>query len=101
MHISHARTDPARQPRNRGERGASLVEYALLVALIAIVCIGSVTMLGGNTSGTLDKGAKGIEPVEVTPPAGCPSPSRPNAHATGPGYPFPCYDPDAGLGFNP
>ncbi len=28
------------------ERGASLVEYALLVALIAVVCIGAVTFLG-------------------------------------------------------
>jgi pilus assembly protein Flp/PilA len=32
------------------ERGASLVEYALLVALIAIVCIAAVTLLGNNTS---------------------------------------------------
>ena len=30
------------------ERGASLVEYALLVGLIAVVCIGAVTFLGGN-----------------------------------------------------
>ena len=29
-------------------RGASLVEYALLVALIAVVCIAAVTLLGGN-----------------------------------------------------
>lgn len=29
------------------ERGASLVEYALLVALIAVVVIGAVTALGG------------------------------------------------------
>ena len=28
------------------ERGASLVEYALLVALIAVVCIVAVTLLG-------------------------------------------------------
>jgi pilus assembly protein Flp/PilA len=28
------------------ERGASLVEYALLVALIAVVCIGAITLLG-------------------------------------------------------
>lgn len=28
------------------ERGASLVEYALLVALIAVVCIGAITYLG-------------------------------------------------------
>ena len=32
------------------ERGASLVEYALLVALIAVVCIAAVTLLGGNAS---------------------------------------------------
>ncbi len=28
------------------ERGASLVEYALLIALIAVVCIAAVTLLG-------------------------------------------------------
>ncbi len=32
------------------ERGASLVEYALLVALIAVVCIAAVTLLGNNAS---------------------------------------------------
>lgn len=32
------------------ETGASLVEYALLVALIAVVCIGAVTILGGNAN---------------------------------------------------
>lgn len=32
------------------ERGASLVEYALLVALIAVVCIAAVTLLGRNAS---------------------------------------------------
>ncbi|MFZ4433664.1 MAG: Flp family type IVb pilin [Microthrixaceae bacterium] len=32
------------------ERGASLVEYALLVALIAVVCIAAVTFLGRNAS---------------------------------------------------
>jgi pilus assembly protein Flp/PilA len=30
----------------QSERGASLVEYALLVALIAVVCIAAVTLLG-------------------------------------------------------
>ena len=34
----------------RTERGASLVEYALLVALIAVVCIIAVTVLGTNAS---------------------------------------------------
>ena len=32
------------------ERGASLVEYALLVALIAVVCLAAVTTLGRNAS---------------------------------------------------
>ena len=32
------------------ERGASLVEYALLVALIAVVCIAAVSLLGDSAS---------------------------------------------------
>jgi pilus assembly protein Flp/PilA len=32
------------------ERGASLVEYALLVALIAVVCIVAITILGQGAS---------------------------------------------------
>jgi pilus assembly protein Flp/PilA len=34
----------------QSERGASLVEYALLVALIAVVCIVAITLLGKNAS---------------------------------------------------
>ncbi len=30
----------------RDEDGASLVEYALLIALIAVVCVGAVTAIG-------------------------------------------------------
>jgi pilus assembly protein Flp/PilA len=37
------------------ERGASLVEYALLVALIAVVCIDAVTTLGKNASSKFTK----------------------------------------------
>ena len=37
--------------QTRTERGASLVEYALLVALIAVVCIGAVTVRGNSASG--------------------------------------------------
>jgi pilus assembly protein Flp/PilA len=36
--------------RDNDDRGASLVEYALLVALIAIVCIAAITLLGGNAA---------------------------------------------------
>jgi pilus assembly protein Flp/PilA len=38
------------QSKVDSERGASLVEYALLVALIAVVCIIAITFLGGEAS---------------------------------------------------
>ena len=38
------------QSKIDSERGASLVEYALLVALIAVVCIAAVTLLGTSAS---------------------------------------------------
>jgi len=34
----------------RPEEGATLVEYALLVALIAVVCIVAISLLGINAS---------------------------------------------------
>ncbi|MDQ2678661.1 MAG: Flp family type IVb pilin [Actinomycetota bacterium] len=38
--------------QTKTERGASLVEYALLVALIAVVVIGAITLLGKSASNT-------------------------------------------------
>ena len=43
------------------ERGASLVEYALLVALIAVVCIAAVTLLGRNASEKFSEVSSSIE----------------------------------------
>lgn len=37
-----------------GDRGASLIEYALLVALIAIVCVVAVATIGTTTGDGLD-----------------------------------------------
>ena len=34
----------------RNERGASMVEYALLLALIAVACITAVSLLGNQAS---------------------------------------------------
>ena len=39
-----------RAPDRDDDRGASLVEYALLLALIAVVCVVAVNVLGGPTS---------------------------------------------------
>ena len=40
------------QSRLAGERGATAVEYGLMVALIAAVIIAVVTLLGSNVSDT-------------------------------------------------
>lgn len=42
------------------ERGASLVEYALLIVLIAVVMIGAVTMLGEAASSSIDGSSSSI-----------------------------------------
>jgi pilus assembly protein Flp/PilA len=46
-------TDLDLEARKR-ERGASLVEYALLLALVAIVCIVAVTAVGTNLNESYD-----------------------------------------------
>ena len=46
--------DPIRARLNREEIGASLVEYALLLALIAVVALGALHFLGGSVSNTLN-----------------------------------------------
>lgn len=40
----------ARARFGKTERGASLVEYVLLVSLIAVVCIGAIRILGQDAS---------------------------------------------------
>jgi len=45
----------------RDEDGASLVEYVLLIALIAVVCVGAVTLLGTNTNTKLGAAATALK----------------------------------------
>lgn len=49
-------TDPnmAHDESKRTERGAGLAEYALLLLLVALVCIGALTVLGTTVSGVLN-----------------------------------------------
>ena len=47
----------AAAPRGRDDRGASLVEYALLLALIAIVCVAALGVLGGSVDDGIQSGA--------------------------------------------
>ncbi|MDQ6909393.1 MAG: Flp family type IVb pilin [Actinomycetota bacterium] len=45
----------------RSERGAALVEYALLLALIAVVCILALTVLGNQASTKFSKVGASIQ----------------------------------------
>jgi pilus assembly protein Flp/PilA len=48
-------TNPIRTVwQRRDEAGASLVEYALLLALIAVVALVALSFLGGSVSNTLN-----------------------------------------------
>jgi pilus assembly protein Flp/PilA len=49
MHVDLIRYLSARL-NIKSEHGAALVEYALLLALIAVVCIVALTTLGGKAS---------------------------------------------------
>jgi pilus assembly protein Flp/PilA len=51
-------------PRDE-EEGASMVEYGLLVGLIAIVVIVALTALGGGISDLFDKAADEVNGVPV------------------------------------
>lgn len=44
------------------DRGASLVEYSLLLALIAVVCIVAVTTLGNEASDSFQSSASSLFP---------------------------------------
>ncbi|MCU1369487.1 MAG: hypothetical protein JWO77_681 [Ilumatobacteraceae bacterium] len=47
--------------RRLGERGAGLVEYALLMALVAVVCVAALVFFGGETNSNFTKSGSTIE----------------------------------------
>jgi len=51
--------------RTRSERGASMVEYALLVGLIAVVAVLAVTFLGNGISGLFSHAGNSINNVNT------------------------------------
>lgn len=54
------RDERAGHRRARGERGAGFVEYALLVALITLVCLVAVVTLGQDTSARVEDTASRV-----------------------------------------
>lgn len=47
--------------RIKDERGASLVEYALLLALIAVVCIVAITFIGEKADESFSSSGSALE----------------------------------------
>jgi len=47
--------------RIKDERGASLVEYALLLALIAVICIAAISLIGGNANKKLSSSGSALQ----------------------------------------
>jgi len=49
------------QARCKTDRGASLVEYALLVALIAVICIAAIAFLGQSADSKFSEVGSAIQ----------------------------------------
>ena len=65
--LSATITRPVREwVARRADDGASLVEYALLLALIAVVAIGALVFLGHSVNNTLNQVANSINSTATT-----------------------------------
>jgi Flp pilus assembly pilin Flp len=67
--------DHDRTRRVKGERGASAIEYALLLALIAVVTFSAVSFFGKSNGGGFAKSADCIQRAYETPDNLCPAPA--------------------------
>lgn len=48
------------------QRGQTMTEYAIIVALIALVCIGAIKLLGGQVSTTFTNATDQLEEANTT-----------------------------------
>ena len=58
--VDFVRAVAVHRGQHDGERGASLVEYALLLALIAVVCLAAVTAMGINLNDNYNESTTSI-----------------------------------------
>lgn len=65
-------TEAQGQRRTKHERGATMLDYALLVALLCIVAIGGVRTVGQSVKSTMSKGyepllgSAGVDPLDAS-----------------------------------
>jgi len=58
--------------RLSGDEGANLVEYAMLMALIVVVCLSAIQMFGRNASTKMSCVSSAVVSAgETGPPANC------------------------------
>jgi pilus assembly protein Flp/PilA len=60
LHVAMARWQTGGSMLPKRDRGATAVEYGLIVALIAVVIIVAVVLLGTRLSGIFNKAARSI-----------------------------------------
>jgi Flp pilus assembly pilin Flp len=61
MNVTRSHSPPGGvRRRTRGERAASLVEYVMMIALIAFVCITALSYFGSSNSGSVTSSANSI-----------------------------------------
>ncbi len=60
VHVAFARLQAGRPVRGRRDRGATAVEYGLIVALIAVVIIVAVVFFGTSISRMFNRSATAI-----------------------------------------
>jgi Flp pilus assembly pilin Flp len=58
MTVTRSHSPP--RVRARDERAASLVEYVMMIALIAFVCITAITYFGSENAGSVNDSASEI-----------------------------------------
>lgn len=58
MNPTRSKSPPGRRPR--GDRAASLTEYAMMVALIAFVCLTAISFFGSESAGSARNSADSI-----------------------------------------
>lgn len=62
--MNRHRTRPLHPLRGRGDHGASLVEYVLLLSLITLVAFAALSAFGQTNGGSINKSASKIVAAE-------------------------------------
>ena len=88
--------------KKKNEKGQGLVEYALILVLVAIVVIAALMILGPIIGNVFSKVNTSLSTVSVDSGAAAPAPLtgcfsvHADGYATGPGYGWDCYSPTYG-----